>query len=95
MHEKTIEQLFYGQLCPSNSSTYKTEVYIKASRNIDKLNGLLVSKLNEEQKKLLDDLLESKDAMTDEMVLGAFKDGFKIGMGLAAEGLSSNNMNEA
>ena len=95
MQDKAIEQLFYGQLCPNNSSSYKTEVYIRASRNIDKLSGLLVNKLNEEQKKLLDELLESKDAMTDEMVLGAFKDGFKIGMGLTAEGLSSKNRDEA
>ena len=42
----------------------------------------------------LDELLEARATETDEMVLGSFKDGFKIGMRLTVEGLSSNFIDE-
>lgn len=94
VNDKLIEELFRGNIVPSNSFTFKTENYVSASNQDDKLYGLLVKSLDDNQKKLLDDLLEAKANMSDETILGAFKDGFKLGMGLTVEGLSSDYLVE-
>lgn len=92
--DELIEQLFLGNLSPNNSFTFKTENYISARDQDEKLYEQFVKTLDEEQVTLLDELLEAKAAMTDEMVFGAFKDGFKLGMGLTVEGLASKYIDE-
>lgn len=90
VNDKLLKELFRGNIVPSNSFTFKTENYISAREQDDKLYTLLVGSLDNNQKELLDDLLEAKAKMSDETILGAFKDGFKLGMGLTVEGLSSD-----
>lgn len=94
VNDRLIEQLFLGNITPSNSFTYKTDNYVSAGKKLENLNELLASTLDEKQTKLLDELIETKSTMTDEMVIGAFKDGFKIGMRLTVEGLSSDYLDE-
>lgn len=90
INDKLIEQLFFGNITPNNSYTYKTENYVSASKQNGELYELFIKTLDEKQVELLQELLETRAAMNDEEILGAFKDGFKLGMGLAIEGLSSN-----
>lgn len=87
MHEDMIEKFFYGKLTPIRSFVYFTEEYHEASKNSGELRKQLESSLNDKQIKLLEELIGTNAVMSDEMVLGAFKDGFKIGMGLAVDGL--------
>ncbi|MCX4357654.1 MAG: hypothetical protein OSJ43_15790 [Oscillospiraceae bacterium] len=93
-NEKILKELYCGNLIFSNSMTYKTKEYLKASHKSSELGEQLEDTLDDKQKNLLDELLESKDVMTDEMVYGAFKDGFKLGMGLTVEGLRSDDADE-
>lgn len=94
MHENLIKELYCGNLIPINSMTHKTEEYVKASNKSSKLGELLESTLDEKQMKLFNEFLEAKDVMTDEMVFGAFKDGYKLGMGLTVEGLRNDDMSK-
>lgn len=91
VNDKLIEQLFRGNIVPSNSFSYKTEKYCAARKQDESLYEQFVKTLDENQMHLLEDLLEAKASMTDEMVFAAFKDGFKLGMGFTVEGLSSSS----
>lgn len=90
INDDMIEQLFLGNINPGSSLTFRTDTYVSASKQDENLYGQFIKTLDENQRNQLENLLEAKAAMTDEMVKAAFKDGFKIGMGLAVEGLSSN-----
>ncbi len=91
MHKDMIKKLYYGEIIPSNSISYKTKKYVEASNKFYKLKELLKSSLDNKQSEFLDDIIEAKEAMTDEIIFGSFKEGFKIGMCLTAEGLKSNS----
>lgn len=88
--DELIEQLFLGNINPGSSLTFRTEKYVSARKQDENLYEQFIKTLDENQKHLLDDLLEAKASMTDEMVKASFKDGFKLGMGLTVDGLSSN-----
>lgn len=94
MNESLLREFFYGNLVPCNSMPYRTEEYVKASRRIDKLEVQLGNTLDEENTQLLNDLLEAKDTMTDEMVFAAFKEGVKFGMGFVIEGYKTEDKNK-
>ena len=94
LNDKLIEELYAGNLVPSNSLTHKTDKYISASKQDECLYKQFVKTLNENQAKQLEELLEARATETDEMVLGSFKDGSKLGMRLTVEGLSSNFIDE-
>ena len=91
MPKDMIKELYYGEIVPSNSMSYKTKKYVEACDEFYKLNNLLKSSLDNKQTEIFDDIIEAKDTMRDEIIFGAFREGFKIGMGLTAEGLKPNS----
>ncbi len=94
MNENLLSELFFGNLVPCNSMPYKTEEYVNASRTTDELEVQLGNTLDKDNTKLLNDLLEAKDTMTDELVFAAFKEGVKLGMGFVIEGYKTGGNSE-
>lgn len=91
MSKDMIKELYYGKIVPSNSMVYKTKEYIEACDEFCRLNNLLKSSLDNKQTEIFDNIIEAKDTMTDELIFGAFKEGFKIAMVLTDEGLKPNS----
>lgn len=91
MSKDMIKELYYGKIVPSNSMLYKTKEYVEACDEFYKLNNLLKSSLDNKQTEIFDNIIEAKDTMTDELIFGAFKEGFKIAMVLTDEGLKPNS----
>lgn len=91
MQKSLIDELFYGNINHNTSLSFETEVYFEASREFDKLRQELDETLNNDQKKLLKKLFDVESVMTSEIEAAAYKDGFKMGMGLTFEGLSPND----
>jgi len=91
MSKDMIKELYYGKIVPSNSMLYKTKEYVEACDEFYKLNNLLKSSLDNKQTEIFDNIIETKYTMTDELIFGAFKEGFKIGMVLTSAGLKPNS----
>ena len=91
MSKDMIKELYYGKIVPSNSMLYKTKEYVEACDEFYKLNNLLKSSLDNKQTEIFDNIIETKDTMTDELIFGAFKERFKIGMVLTSAGLKPNS----
>lgn len=87
MHRNLIEALYFGEINETTSTTFETEEYYKADREFNKLYEQLKETLNDEQKELLRKMLEIDNITSGEIVVAAYKDGFRMGMGLAVEGL--------
>lgn len=88
-----IDELFNGNINHTISLSFQTEVFLEASKESDKLQKELEETLNSDQKKLLKRIFDVEATKTAEIEAAAYKDGFKMGMGLTVEGLSPNDDN--
>ncbi len=85
MYSKLEEIYFDTQAVTENAG--KNERYKKAFKEYDKFHNELESGLNEEQKKLLDELFVASGGMESAYGLFAYKEGFKAALLIAIETL--------
>lgn len=88
MEPDILDQLYYGKIVPwenQNDQTPEMAVYkSQVSEDIERLEKLLDAEGN----RLLERLLDNSAELERHMICEGFKDGFRLGVQLAAAGLS-------
>lgn len=87
MNDKTIRALYLGKIRPEKSRGYKTEKYTEHLNEFRRLYDELLAALPEEQREVLETMIEEYNISESEIIADTFVQGFKIGLSLAAEGL--------
>lgn len=78
MKTDMIKDLYYGEIVPANLIDCKTKEYLDARDIFNALKKRLESSFDSNQAKLLDDIIEAKESMYDELIYIAFKIGFVL-----------------
>ena len=79
---KIIEDLYYGRISPYEMSISATTEYQKLKALADRNEDLLRESLSDEQKELLDKLIESVTDISSISERDMFINGFRLGMKL-------------
>ena len=78
----TIQDLYYGRISPYEMSISTTPEYQKLKALADRNEDLLKETLSDEQKELLDKLIESMTDISSISERDMFINGFRLGMKL-------------
>ncbi len=84
--KSVIEEIYYGN-CKNYETIELSEEYWKVNKKYGELYEKLEEGLNEEQKKLLNDLYVQSAGLEGEAACTHFKEGFKMGLLIAIEAL--------
>lgn len=79
---------FLGIIRPEKSSGYKTEKYAEHLEKFNKLYEQVEATLPKDCRKLLETMIEEYNESQGEVIIDTFAQGIKIGLSLAAEGLT-------
>ena len=79
---KIIEDLYYGRISPYEMSTSTAPEYQKLKALADRNEDLLRESLSDEQKELLDKLIETVTDISSISELDMFINGFRLGVKL-------------
>ena len=79
---KIIEDLYYGRISPYEMNISATPEYQKLKTLADRNENLLRESLSDEQKELLDKLIESVTDISSISELDMFINGFRLGIKL-------------
>lgn len=91
MNKKLLSDLYLGKICPADSRGYKTEIYEAHTEKFSSLYDSIFALLSEENKKMLETMIEEYNTAQGEIIVNAFVKGFELGMSLTVEGLCSGN----
>lgn len=88
MSDKTIRDLYLGNLRPANSRGFDTKIYREHIQKYDRLYDEVRAALPKEMQKKFDVMANECNEAECEVIIDAFVKGFQLGMSLTAEGLS-------
>ena len=88
--KSTIEELWYGDLCPNNEFRRSTQKAKILTQQTAAHRNSLQATLTEQQKELLEKLDECQAELTDINEREIFAHGFRLGARLAMEIMSSD-----
>lgn len=91
MEQDILNQLYYGKIVPWENRNDKTPEMEPFSEQVDKDIERLEKLLDDEEKKILERLLDNSAELERQMVCEGFKDGFRLGVQLVAAGMGSGN----
>lgn len=82
-----LEDIYYGRRCYCENIEAGEE-YWEVHKEYDKIYEELEKGLNDDQKKILDELFITTGGLEDKLACAHFKEGFKIGLLVAIEAFS-------
>lgn len=91
MEQDILEQLYFGRIVPWENRNDKTSEMEQCSEQVYQDIEHLTQLLDEDGKKILERLMDNRSELESHQILEGFKDGFQLGVQLAAAGLESKN----
>lgn len=89
MEQDILEQLYYGRIVPWEKPKDQIPEAVAFCEQADQDIRLLEKLLDDEGRKILKRFLENISERECRLICEGFKDGFRLGMQLAAAGLDS------
>jgi len=80
-----LEDIYYGNLCPSEKHIRRNSSYWKKNRKVMENIDVLSSKIGDENKKLLEAIVEALTELSSESEKESFIRGLSLGIKLMAE----------
>ena len=80
-----IKDLYYGSIRPVDKTFNKHTEYAEKSKLQSELYRKLAEGITDEQKEVLDELIEALNGMSETAAAEAFSDGFRLGAELVLE----------
>lgn len=79
MEQDFLDKLYFGKIVPWEKHKLDTTEMLESSKEVDSLLEKLSERLDDEGKKLLDQLMDARSDMTSVSEREAFKEGFRLG----------------
>ena len=79
MEQDFLDKLYFGKIVPWEKHKLDTTEMQEASKEVDSILERLSERLDDEGKKLLDQLMDARSDMTSLSEREAFKEGFRLG----------------
>lgn len=86
-----FEKLYKGELCPIENSVPHTYEYRQAAHTLSELSKKLEDALDAEQQKIYESYQNARADVDTMIQIGAFRQGFKLGVSLAKEFTKMDN----
>ncbi|MCL2545252.1 MAG: hypothetical protein FWE77_04965 [Clostridia bacterium] len=83
--EKILRQLYDGEVRPLEGSYPTDPDYLELRKQFNEKNDLLVNMLNEQGRKLLEEIIDIRIQMDGSTDADKFSDGFKLGARIMLE----------
>ena len=87
----TLEDLYYGNITPGAQQIVHGSELQKAADRVDRFEGQLTERLDEDWQAILAKLIESKDEAESIMALENFILGFRLGARITMECMDEND----
>ena len=87
----TLEDLYYGNITPGAQQIVHGSELQKAADRVDRFEGQLTERLDEDGQAILAKLIESKDEAESIMALENFILGFRLGARITMECMDEND----
>nr|WP_326184226.1 DUF6809 family protein [uncultured Oscillibacter sp.] len=88
---KTLEDLYYGNITPCDRQIEPGSDLQRAMEKAEKIEEKLITRLKDEEKPLLLNLINAQDEISSTIAIEKFILGFRLGMRLAIESLDEND----
>lgn len=87
----TLEDFYYGNLTPCDRQVERGSTLKRAMDKAQKREETLTAQLKDDEKSLLEDLLEAQSEINNTLAIENFILGFRLGMRLAVESLDDDD----
>lgn len=91
MEQDILEQLYFGRIVPWENRNDKTPEIEQCSEQVYQDVERLTQLLDEDEKKIIERLMDNRSELESRQILEGFKDEFRLGVQLTAAGLRSKN----
>lgn len=91
MKQDILSRLYYGEIVPWENRNDKSPEMVSISEQVNKDIEYLEKLLDEDNKMVLERILNNRSELESQMIFEGFKDGFRLGVQLLTAGLDGGN----